>query len=74
MDTLTAALLLMVGLAAGAGIAWWLRGRELAAERAAAATAAALRQQGHEREIAALTEMRGEVESKMQALAAEALK
>ena len=74
MEAMIAALLLMLGIAGGAGIAWWLRGRELESERAAAANAAVLRQQGHEREIAALTEMRGEVESKMQALAAEALK
>lgn len=69
-----AALMLIVGLGAGAAVAWWLRGRELVAERAAAEAAAALVRQSHEREIAVLTEMRGEMESKMQALAAEALK
>lgn len=73
MEAPIAAVLLMIGLAAGAGIAWWLRGRELAAERTAAEVAAALREQGHAREIAALTETRGEIESKMQALASAAL-
>jgi DNA recombination protein RmuC len=35
MEALTAALLLIAGLATGAATAWWLRGRELAAERRA---------------------------------------
>jgi DNA recombination protein RmuC len=74
MEAIIASLMLVVGLAVGAAAAWWLRGRELLGERAAAGATAALRQQGHEREIAALTDMRGEIESKMQALAAEALK
>src|SRR5215469_4882269 len=74
MEALITALLLLAGLAVGAAGAWWLRGRELAAERAAAAAAEALRREGHEREIAALTAMRGEIESKMQALAGAALK
>ena len=74
MEAIIASLMLVVGLAVGAAAAWWLRGRELLGERAAAEATAALRQQGHEREIAALTDMRGEIESKMQALAAEALK
>ncbi len=74
MDAIIASLMLVVGLAVGAAAAWWLRGRELLGERAAAEATAALRQQGHEREIAALTDMRGEIEGKMQALAAEALK
>jgi DNA recombination protein RmuC len=74
MEAIIASLMLVVGLAVGAAAAWWLRGRELLGERAAAEAAVALRQQGHEREIAALTDMRGEIESKMQALAAEALK
>jgi DNA recombination protein RmuC len=74
MEALVTALLLLVGLAVGAAGAWWLRGRELAAERAAAAAAEVLRREGHEREIAALTAMRGEIEGKMQALAGTALK
>lgn len=74
MEAIIASLMLVVGLAVGAAAAWWLRGRELLGERSAAEATAALRQQGHEREIAALTNMRGEIESKMQALAAEALK
>lgn len=74
MEALVTALLLLVGLAVGGAGAWWLRGRELTAERAAAAAAEALRHEGHEREIAALTAMRSEVESKMQALAGAALK
>ncbi len=73
MEGLVAAVLLVVGLAVGAAGAWWLRGRELSAERLAAEAAGALRQQGHEREIAALTALRGEIETKMQALAADAL-
>jgi DNA recombination protein RmuC len=74
MEPLITALLLLVGLAVGAAGAWWLRGRELAVERAAATAAEALRCEGHEREIAALTAMRGEIESKMQTLAGAALK
>jgi DNA recombination protein RmuC len=74
MEALLASLMLIVGTVAGAAAAWWLRGRELTGERAAAETAAVLRQQGHEREIAALTDMRGEIETRMQALAADALK
>lgn len=74
MEALITGLLLLVGLAVGAAGAWWLRGRELAAERAAAVAAEALRREGHEREVAALTAMRGEIEDKMQALAGAALK
>jgi DNA recombination protein RmuC len=74
MEALVSGLLLLMGLAVGAAGAWWLRGRELAAERAAAAAAETLRRDGHEREIAALTAMRGEIESKMQTLAGAALK
>src|SRR5262245_49748904 len=74
MEALVAALLLLVGLSVGATEAWWLRGRELAAERTASAAAEALRREGYEREIAVLTAMRGEIEGKMQTLAGAALK
>jgi DNA recombination protein RmuC len=67
------ALLLIVGLAVGAAAAWWLRGRELAAERGATQAAAGARQEAHEREIAALSVLRGEIDTRMQALAADAL-
>lgn len=63
MDAVIAALLLIVGLAAGAAAAWWLRGRELNAERAhAAAVAAAERQAFDER-----------IERSLKSFAAEAL-
>ena len=63
MDTVTAALLLIVGLGVGAAAAWWLRGRELAAEREhAAAVATAERQAFDER-----------IERTLKSLAAEAL-
>ncbi|HTW52781.1 MAG TPA: DNA recombination protein RmuC [Stellaceae bacterium] len=63
MEALTAALLLMVGLAAGAAAAWWLRGRELTAEREhAGAVAAAERQSFDER-----------IERTLKSLAAQAL-
>ncbi|HEY1797007.1 MAG TPA: DNA recombination protein RmuC [Stellaceae bacterium] len=83
MDALLAPLLLIVGAALGGGIAWWLRGREVASERQRATTAeiaaadaratVMAEQRGHEREVAALTELRVEIETKMQALAADAL-
>jgi len=97
MEAYLAPLLLIVGIAAGAGMAWRLRGRELAVERDRAARAEAAQsglaaelhheqitradaratataeERGHGREIAALTELRGEIETKMQALAADAL-
>ena len=63
MDALTAALLLIVGLAVGSAAAWWLRGRELTAEREhAAAVASAERQAFDER-----------IERTLKGLAAEAL-
>lgn len=63
MDAATAALLLIVGLAVGAAAAWWLRGRELSAEREhAAAVTAAERQAFDER-----------IEHTLKGLAAEAL-
>jgi len=62
MEALTAALLLIAGLAVGGAAAWWLRGRELAAERAA-----------HEERVAALTTLRGDFERTMKGLAADAL-
>jgi DNA recombination protein RmuC len=63
MEALIAALLLIIGLGVGAAAAWWLRGRELAAEREhAAAVAAAERQAFDER-----------VEHSLKTFAAEAL-
>lgn len=63
MEALTAGLLLIIGLAVGAAAAWWLRGRELAAEREhAIAVAAAERQAFDER-----------IERTLKGLAAEAL-
>jgi DNA recombination protein RmuC len=62
MEALTAALLLITGLAAGAAAAWWLRGREFAAERKA-----------HDERIAALTSLRGEFEQTLKGMAADAL-
>lgn len=97
MEAIVAALLLISGLAAGAGVVWWLRGRELTAERdrAIRAEAAQLRlnlelhqervalaevkatlaaeEKAHQRELEALAKLRGEIETKLQALAAEAL-
>jgi DNA recombination protein RmuC len=97
MDVMIAALLMVMGLAAGAGATWWLRGRELRAERdraeraeaAQGVVAAELQAErlalvearatlaaeecGHQREVEALTALRGEIETKMQALAADAL-
>ena len=97
MEAMIAALLLMVGLAGGGAAAWWLRGRELLAERDRAERAEAhqaglaaelqaerlalvdarativAEERGHQREVEALTALRGEIETKMQALAADAL-
>jgi len=64
MEALVDGALLIIGLTVGAAAAWWLRGRELAAERAhAAAVAAAERQAFDER-----------IELTLKGLAAEALK
>ncbi len=73
MEGLVAALLLIVGLALGAAAAWWLRGRELVAERASADATTSARQEVYEREIAALTTLRGEFERTVKGIAAEAL-
>jgi DNA recombination protein RmuC len=83
MEPILAPLLLIVGAALGGAVAWWLRGREAAAQRERATKAeialadaratAVAEQRAHEREIAGLTELRAEIETKMQALAAEAL-
>ena len=73
MEAVIASLMLIVGLAAGAAAAWWLRGRELAAEREGAAALAATERDGHEARIAALTTLRGEFEQTMKNLAADAL-
>jgi DNA recombination protein RmuC len=63
MDAVTAALLLIVGLAVGAAAAWWLRGRELTAEREHAASVAAAERQVFDERI----------ERTLKGLAAEAL-
>ncbi|HXP05866.1 MAG TPA: DNA recombination protein RmuC [Stellaceae bacterium] len=62
MEAILASVLLLVGLGVGAGIAWWLRGRELAAERDA-----------HRERLATLTTVHGEFEQTMKGLAADAL-
>ena len=62
MEAVIASLMLIAGLAAGAAAAWWLRGRELAAERDA-----------HQERLATLTTLRGEFEQTMKGLAADAL-
>jgi DNA recombination protein RmuC len=62
MEAVIASLMLIVGLAAGAGAAWWLRGREFAAERGA-----------HEERLATLSTLRVEFEQTMKGLAADAL-
>src|SRR5579864_831600 len=62
MEAILASVLLLVGLCVGAAAAWWLRGRELAAERGA-----------HEERVATVTSLRGEFEQAMKALAADAL-
>jgi DNA recombination protein RmuC len=62
MEGFLAPLLLIIGLALGAGAAWWLRGRELAAERRV-----------HQERLATLTSLRGEFEQTMKGLAADAL-
>lgn len=63
MEALTAALLLIVGLGVGAAVAWWLRGRELATERAHAAAVTASERQAFDERI----------ERSMKDFAAEAL-
>src|SRR5665213_822267 len=83
MEPGLAPLLLIVGAALGGAVAWWLSGREVATQRERATKAeialadaratAAAEQRAHEREIVGLTELRAEIETKMQALAAEAL-
>src|SRR6185312_4287189 len=73
MEAIIASLMLIVGLAAGAGTAWWLRGRELEGERERAAALAAAERDAHEQRVAALTTLRGEFEQTVKALAADAL-
>jgi len=63
MEAVIASLMLIVGLAAGFAAAWWLRGRELAAERGA-----------HQEREAVLISLRGEFEQTVKGLAADALK
>src|ERR1700722_13598524 len=65
--------MLLVGLAAGASVAWWLRGRELVAERERAAALAAAERAAHDQRVAALTTLRGEFEQTVKGLAADAL-
>jgi len=62
MEGFLAPLLLLAGIAIGAAAAWWLRGREFAAERGA-----------HDERVAALTTLRGEFEHAVKTLAADAL-
>lgn len=74
MEAVIASLMLIVGLAAGAAAAWWLRGRELAAERERATALAAAERDAHEARIAALTTLRGEFEQAVKGFATDALK
>jgi DNA recombination protein RmuC len=62
MELVIAPLLLVIGLAVGGIGAWWLRGREIAAER-----------ERYQREVAGLTGLRGEIEQNLKSLAADAL-
>jgi len=62
MEPMIGPLLLIIGLVAGGAGAWWLRGREIAAE-----------QERHRQEVAGLTALRGEIEQNLKALAADAL-
>src|SRR6266853_6894455 len=62
MEPMIAALSLLIGLAVGAVGGWWLRGRDLAAER-----------ERHRQEVAGLTALRGDIEQNLKALAADAL-
>jgi DNA recombination protein RmuC len=73
MEALFAPLLLVVGLGTGAAVAWWLRGRELTAERERAAALAAAEHAAHDERLAALTTLRGEFEQTVKGLAADAL-
>jgi DNA recombination protein RmuC len=73
MEALLSSLLLIIGLMAGAGAAWWLRGRELTAERERATALAAAERDAHEERVAALTTLRGEFEQTVKGLAADAL-
>src|ERR1700721_241398 len=73
MEALIAALLLIAGLAVGSAVAWWLRGRELAAERERSAALAAAERAAHEERVAALTTLRGEFEQTVKGLTADAL-
>ena len=73
MEALIAALLLIIGLAVGSAVAWWLRGRELAAERERSAALAAAERAAHEERVAALTTLRGEFEQTVKGLTADAL-
>jgi DNA recombination protein RmuC len=73
MEAFIAALLLIVGLGAGAAGAWWLRGRELSAQREQAAAVAAAERQAFDERVTALTTLRGEFEQTVRGLAADAL-
>jgi DNA recombination protein RmuC len=73
MEAIVAALLLLVGIGFGAAAAWWLRGRELAAERERATAVAAAERQALDDRLAALTDLRGEFERTLKGLATDAL-
>ena len=72
MEAFVAALL-MIGFVVGAGAAWWLRGRELAADRARAEALAAAERAAYDERVAALSTLRGEFEQTVKGLAADAL-
>jgi DNA recombination protein RmuC len=73
MEAILASLMLIVGLAVGGAAAWWLRGRELVAERERASALAAVEEAAHAERVAALTTLRGEFEQTVKGLAADAL-
>ena len=73
IEAFVAALLLMIGFVVGAGAAWWLRGRELAADRARAEALAAAERAAYDERVAALSTLRGEFEQTVKGLAADAL-
>ncbi len=62
MEPILAPLLLIVGAALGGAVAWWLRGREVAAAQNHAAAVAAAERQAIDGQLTALTTVRGEFE------------
>ena len=73
MEAILASLMLVVGIAVGAAVAWWLRGREVLGEREHTAALAAAERAAHDERVAALMTLRGEFEQTVKGLAADAL-